>query len=489
MKNVYEVKEIQRLHEEYGSIREVARLTGISRNTVRKYLRRIEALKSGKAEEVVKRKPVSFKRRTIETRTVARIEELLEFNKSKPKKLRFTAKKIWQVVVKEGHKISYTSVKRIVRKWKEEHGQRDVYIIQQPDGRRAEFDWGTAELIIGGEKGKYSAAFMVLNHSLYRFSRVFERESAQEVMQAHMDFFEEIGGVPQEIFYDNMKVVKDRKSLNKNFVKFATFYGFTPKLCNPYSPQEKGTDEESVGFVRNWVFSERNEFDSLEEANEYLKEQLAELNASPVHGRELVPVKALKEEKLKALPVASYNNYRLEERIISRYSLIMLDGNYYSVPEEYPGKKVQLKIYPNHIELLKEGKTVASHKRLRGKGKYAIEITHYLNTLRKKPGALAGSRAFQALNNTLRILFDKHYTTRPREFVQLLELLKDYDEKTFCEKLEELFENGIIPTVDIMRNLLQQKPIQYEPFDYPLKIQIDHGDPSEFDKLAGVHRG
>ncbi|MDI3473512.1 MAG: hypothetical protein PWQ48_1793 [Thermotogaceae bacterium] len=38
MKNVYEVKEIQRLYEEYGSIREVARLTGISRNTVRKYL-------------------------------------------------------------------------------------------------------------------------------------------------------------------------------------------------------------------------------------------------------------------------------------------------------------------------------------------------------------------------------------------------------------------------------------------------------------------
>jgi len=138
---------------------------------------------------------------------------------------------------------------------------------------------------------------------------------------------------------------------------------------------------------------------------------------------------------------------------------------------------------------LKEGKIVASHKRLKGKDRYAIEITHYLNTLRKKPGALAGSRAFQALNNTLRVLFDKHYTTRPREFVQLLELLKDYDEKTFCEKIEKLFENGIIPTVDIMRNLLQQKPIQYEPFDYPLKIQIDHGDPSEFDRLVGVRRG
>ncbi|OAA19511.1 helix-turn-helix domain-containing protein, partial [Kosmotoga sp. DU53] len=73
MKNVYEVKEIQRLYQEYGSIREVTRLTGISRNTVRKYLRRIEAVKLGSAKEVIVRKPVPFKRRTIEPRTVARI--------------------------------------------------------------------------------------------------------------------------------------------------------------------------------------------------------------------------------------------------------------------------------------------------------------------------------------------------------------------------------------------------------------------------------
>jgi len=74
-------------------------------------------------------------------------------------------------VVKEGHKINYTSAKRIVRKWKEEHGQRDVYIIQQPDGKQAEFDWGSVELVIADEKRKYPAVFMVLNRSLYRFPK------------------------------------------------------------------------------------------------------------------------------------------------------------------------------------------------------------------------------------------------------------------------------------------------------------------------------
>ncbi|MFW6121255.1 MAG: IS21 family transposase, partial [Petrotogales bacterium] len=363
MKNVYEVKEIQRLYQEHGSIKEVVRLTSISRNTVRKYLRRIEKAKSGKIEEVVKRKPVKFKRRTISEETVNRIISLLQENKSKPANLQYTAKKIWHIVIQKGHTISYTSVKRIVRRWKEENGLREVFIAQEPDGKRAEFDWGYVELIINGEKKKYPAAYMVLNKSLYRYSKVFERESFLEVIQAHIDFFNEIDGVPPQIYYDNMKVVKDRKSLNKNFVKFSTFYGFTPKVCNPYSPQEKGTDEESVGYVRNWVFSERNEFNSLKEENEYLKQSLKKINQLPVYKRKDIPAVGIKDEALNKLPSSSYNNYTLQERAISRYSLISLDNNSYSVPEDYPGKRVRLKVYTDHIEMLKENNIVATHKR------------------------------------------------------------------------------------------------------------------------------
>jgi len=489
VKNVYEVKEIQRLYQEKGSIKEVVRVTSISRNTVRKYLRRIEKAKTGKIEEVVKRKPTVFKRRTITEEIVNKIISLLEENKSKPANLQFTAKKIWHMVTEKGHSISYTSVKRIVRKWKEENGLRKVFIAQQPDGKRAEFDWGYVELIINREKKKYPAAYMVLNKSLYRYSKVFERESSLEVVQAHIDFFNQIGGVPPQIYYDNMKVVKDRKNLNKNFVKFATFYGFSPKVCNPYSPQEKGTDEESVGYVRNWVFSERNEFNSLKEANEYLKQSMKKINNSPVSKRKDIPVEGIKEEKLNRLPSSSYNNYTFEERAISRYSLISLDNNSYSVPEDYPGRRIKLKVYTDHIEMLRENNIVATHKRLGGKNKYSIKIEHYLDTLRKKPGALAHSRAFQALNKTLKTLYNRYYTTREREFIMLLQLFNEYKEKDVCEKIKKLFENGIIPTHDIMKNILEQKEIRQPGFEYSLNIHIDHGEPSIYDKLAGVYHG
>ncbi|MGE4547270.1 MAG: hypothetical protein AB7E28_05800 [Desulfurella sp.] len=78
-----------------------------------------------------------------------------------------------------------------------------------------------------------------------------ERESQLEVIQAHIDFFNEIGGVPKTIFYDNLKTVVDKpgKIINENFLKFASFFNFTPNACNPYSPNEKGPDEETVGML------------------------------------------------------------------------------------------------------------------------------------------------------------------------------------------------------------------------------------------------
>jgi hypothetical protein len=67
----------------------------------------------------------------------------------------------------------------------------------------------------------------------------------------------------------------------------------------------------------------------------------------------------------------------------------------------------------------------------------------------------------------------------------LLELFNEYKEKDVCEKIKQLFENGIIPTHDIMKNILEQKEIKQPGFEYSLNIHIDHGDPSIYDELAG----
>jgi transposase len=463
LKNMYDVKEIQRLYAKYGSMKRIAREMKISRNTVSKYLKRLEEFRNSKKSKVIYKESASYTR--IPQATIERMHSLLEENKSKPVNLRYTAKKIWQMVIPEGYDLSYTSVKRIVKRWKEENTLiHDVYIEQVPKvWKHAEFDWGYTSLTINSVKKMYPTAFMVLNESLYRYTCVFEKETNLEVVQSHIDFFNEIGGVPESVFYDNLKVVVDNpktKKINKRFLEFSSFYEFIPIPCNPKSPNEKGTTEETVGFVRNWCFSEKNEFDSLQQANEYLKDKLTEINSNHIYKRELPPIEGVKRERnyFRELPKATYNNYVIEKRMVSSYSTVMFERNHYSVPENCRARSIILKVYPDKIEMFDSQHVIATHKRIHGRGQYSIRITHYLSTLKRKPGSLKNSRAFQTLSEKLRTMYDKYYTRNTRDFIEVLSLLKEHKEEKMVKAINELFSYGVIPTYETLKKVLEQKP-------------------------------
>jgi transposase len=182
-----------------------------------------------------------------------------------------------------------------------------VYILQEPrKGRRAEFDWGEVHLQIRGISSKFYLAVFVLPFSLYRFARLYPRSTRLEVIQAHIEFFHEIGAVPETIFYDRMSVVYDsqKQKLNEKFLEFSMLSGFRPCVCNPASPHEKGTDEESVGYIRRLTFGERSSFESFDEAIEWLSTCLTGINANPVYRRPDVPVQGLVQEQVLMHPPA-----------------------------------------------------------------------------------------------------------------------------------------------------------------------------------------
>ncbi len=170
--------------------------------------------------------------------------------------------------------------------------------------------------------------------------------------------------------------------------------------------------------------------------------------------------------------------------MISKYSTVMFERNHYSVPESCKARSVLLKVYPDKIEMVDSQEVIATHKRIHSKGQYSIEITHYLSTLKRKPGALRNSRAFQTLSTKLRTMYDKYYTKNTREFIEMLFLLKKYEEEKIIKAIDELFSYGIIPTYDTLKNVLEQKPTpQDEEFEYAsLKIEI--GEPSVYDSLV-----
>jgi len=312
---------------------------------------------------------------------------------------------------------------------------------------------------------------MVLTDSLYRFARMYQKESQQEVFDCHIQFFNEIQGVPEIIFYDNLLTVYNyhRKIYQDSFIRFAVHYGFSYDVCNIRSPHEKGTDEESVGHIRSEAFSERNSFDSLSEAQDWLIESLHRINQNHVYRRELPPEQGLvrEQDRMKPLPSLEYSNYFTRSAKISKYSLVIFEGNYYSVPDTFRSRSITLKIFVDRIDLTDGITVIISHQRLYGKGYYSLDITHYLKTFEKKPGALRHSKVLGQLHEKIQNLYKDYYLDSPQEFIKILKLIRTTSAEGLIYAIDHLAGNGIVPGYDTLRLFLFQN---LNPMIEPLEI-------------------
>lgn len=475
-----DIQQIIALYRQCGSYSQVARELQISRNTVKKYLHLVDEVRSGTRQDILPdKREINQPRRIVTDELLSLIHSLLEENKTHPRKQRLNGWQIWEKTTKSGYSVSYPTVKRIIADWKKTQISRQVYILQEPEpGYRAEFDWCELTLQIKGIWTKLHMVVMVLTYSLYRFARLYQHETQQEVIDAHIHFFNEIQAVPRYIFYDNLRSVYDypHKTFQKGYLQFASHYGFSHEVCNPSSPHEKGTDEESVSYVRRKVFGERNQFESIEGAQLWLETCLHEINTQPVYKRVKTPTEALKDEMndMLQLPSLEYSNIIIKTAAISKYSLITFERNHYSVPDTYPKKSVQLVISVDHIDIVGNNQVISSHKRLYGKGLYSLDICHYLKTFSRKPGALLHSKVIHQVNHTLQALYHDYYLERPLEFIQILNLLNDSPLESLLSALETLQISHIVPGLDTLRMVLS--PVSYPPCDELESFNLIHVD-------------
>jgi len=487
-----DVDRIRQLYQETGSCRKVANIMGISRNTVTKYLNKIEDCQNDTGNRIFpSTRNLHRTKPALSDAVVTKIHWYLEENQKKPRKQRLNAHQIFQLLTYAGTEISYSTVKREVRRWKQNAVFRDVCIAQDYEsGYRAECDWGRVSLRIPEKRSTYRLIVIVLNNSLYRFARVYPNESQTNLFHALIAWFHEIGGVPETFFFDNMKtVVNDAsdKVFNERFLQFSSHYGFHPNACNPASPQEKGTVEKSVSVIRTAAFGCRDSFSSLQEANEHLKHVLSLINRSPVAHRDRIPIEGLEREKLSFLPLPSMDfcPYDLKYRNVDRYSTVTFERNTYSVPESCTSALLALKIYADTIEIVENEAVIATHERLFGRNECSLQIEHYLSTLRNKPGALRSSKVLKKAHSCFTLLYLSHYQDKPKEFIRILGLMKESPQKDVVHAIESLFADGIIPDYESIRlTLTFRKTPVAEAFSYPLDIAIPEPNLAVYDEIA-----
>lgn len=437
MKTIMQVYDIIRYKKENLSNTEVAEKMGISRNTVIKYWddyckkmdelikldpdvddkKIIESLIAGPKYDSSNRKPSKYTPDIdLLLRKILKDEEEKNRLLGSHHKQKLTFLQIHEMIVAQGYDIGETTIRNKIHEILDEPSE--TYIKQDYEyGQRFEYDFGEVKLIINGVQAKYYLAVAGLPASKFRWAYLYTNTKMGVFIDSHVRFFEMVGGACEEGVYDNCKCVvskfigKSEKELNEELIKLSLYYDYKINVTNCFSGNEKGFVESSVKWVRKEVFTKRIEFDSFEEASQYLQEKLEELNENSKVNEEMNFLRPYR-------PPFESADIRLNV-YVNKYSFVQIDNNHYSVPEGLCEKRVTVKAYPNEIIIFYRNKEIARHARLAGTKKTSIEIRHYLKTFERKPGALRNSLALKSVEG-LKNVFDQYYADRPKTFIQIL---------------------------------------------------------------------
>ncbi len=236
--------EIQVMYRQGSSIKSISRELGVSRNTVRRYLRAEQV--PGAATRKRKRTKLDGYRGYLKARVAA-------------------ARPDWipaAVLFEEIRALGYTGGIRTVSSYlatlKPTVPEDPLIRFETPPGRQMQVDWGAFKL-----NGQRISLFLAtLGWSRFNFGVFVTDEQFATLRDCHEQAFDAFDGVPREVLYDNMRtVVQERHAYGQGKHKFhpglkdlADHYTFLPRLCRPYRAKTKGKVERSIGYIRRSFF-------------------------------------------------------------------------------------------------------------------------------------------------------------------------------------------------------------------------------------------
>jgi transposase len=349
--------EIRRLHRsERLPIRMIARVMGVSRNTVR------AALASDG--------PPRYERRRVGSVVDAvepRIRELLAAYPRMPATV---------IAERIGWQRSLTVLKDRVREL------RPVYLPPDPASRTsytagevAQHDlwFPDIELPVGFGQSRTATQLpvltMVCGYSRWLSAVLIPSRTAEDLFAGWWRLLDRLGAVPRVLVWDGEGAVgrwrAGRSELTADCQAFRGTLGAKVVICKPADPEAKGLVER----VHDWLersFLPGRSFTSPADFNTQLAEWLLVANRRPRRVLGCAPADRIAADKQAMLglpPVPPTVGWQASTRL-PRDHYVRLDGNDYSVHPAAVGRRVQVLADLDRVRVFCEGRPVADHPRV-----------------------------------------------------------------------------------------------------------------------------
>jgi transposase len=364
------------------SVRSVARQMGVSRNTVRKYLR-------VSAPARVTRK---VRARPVLEGVVARMEALLEqWSLRTTAKQRVTGSRLHRQLIEEGYSVGVSTVRIYLREKRRQAAEVFVPLIHRPGEAQVDFFEVTVEQ--GGELRKVWKFLLRLMYSGRDFVWLYEACDQLAFLDGHVRAFSFLGWVPCRLVYDNLSAAVKRRvglerELTEPFQALVSHYLCEPCFARPGEGHDKGGVEARGKAIRLQHLTPIPRGESLEAIAQTVQAEIESAFAAKIDAAGVRATERWVEEAPHGLPLPAVPF--LARRVVlvgvSRGSLVRLEATQYSVPSRWAGLEATAYIGVETIRLVCRGEELELAKQRRGRR--AIRYRHYLRELAHKPQAV-----------------------------------------------------------------------------------------------------
>jgi transposase len=483
------------------SIREIARRTGLSRNTVTKHLN------AGTIEPkfAVPKRPSKLDAFSD------KLSAWLKAEAGNSRKQRRNLKQLHADLVALGFTGSYGRVAAFARKWRSDRqreqrttGRGTFVPLIFRAGEAFQFDWSEDYAIIGGERTKLQVAHIKLAHSRAFLVRAYLLQTHEMLFDAHWHGFRVLGGVPGRGIYDNMRTAVDRvgrgkeRQVNIRFLAMANHYVFAPEFCNPAAGWEKGQVEKNVQDTRHRLWQPMPNVPDLATLNTWLEQRCIELWHEIPHGGlpgSVADVWAAERAALMPLPTA-FDGFVEQSKRVSPTCLISFERNRYSVPASFANRPVSLRVYPDRIVVAAEGQILCDHPRFIQRShqlptRTIYDWRHYLAVIQRKPGALRNGAPFAELPPAFQQL-QEQMLRRPggdRDMVDILALVLQHDEQAVLVAVEMALAEGVATkthVLNLLHRLIDGKTVTDPDIDTPQALILRLEPKADVERYDGL---
>ena len=395
-KQMSQIKQLLQLHKQEKGRKEIARILGVSKNTVKVYLEKLSMLKLSTDELLLLDDPV------LETKfhpgnpaySDERFEQLkskLDYCIKEMSRHGVTRKLLWEEYRQEyprGYGLTqfcYHLSQHLV-------ARNPTMVLQHKPAEKLYVDFAGKKLsYIDRQTGElvYCQVFVAcLPYSDYSFVMAVKSQGIDDFLYALKCCLDDLGGAPQVLVPDNLKsaVTKANKyepDVNRALDDFANHYGITVVPARAYKPQDKALVENQVKLAYTRIYAKlRNEvFFCITSLNQAVstknKDHVQTRMQQKPYSREECFL-ANEKHLLRPLPIESFELKYYRQLKVAKNNHIYLgqDKHYYSVPYIHIGAKATVIYTRNMVYIYVAGTQVAVHQRNYSPGGYSTEKQH-----------------------------------------------------------------------------------------------------------------